>query len=179
MSKLNINKQVQEDVKIRTIKSQVESNSDTIIRISDQLTKQYCKDLDNAIDEIHDLLRRDDEMTVRQLNYYISYLPVLMYYAGTAVEDLGIEGDTAKAIRQDAFNEAYLSLDTGTVQEKTSTAQQVAVNEQVVENAFIRAYKKAKNRIEVASTLHGSLKKVLQWRISELEVTRTNNYNGE
>ena len=101
-----------------------------------------------------------------------------MYYAGNAVEDLGIEGDTAKVLRQEAFNNAYLEVEEKTVQAKTSAAQQLVISEQLVENAFARAYKKAKNRIEVANTLHSSLKKVLQWKISELEVTGYNRDNG-
>lgn len=179
MSKLNISNSVSPDEsRVRTLKNEVEVSSSTLLRVVDQLTKKYCKELDNAIDEISNLLKNKDELTVDDLNYYIAYLPILMYYAGNAVEDLGIEGDTAKAIKQEAFNSAYLEVEEKTVQAKTSAAQQLVISEQLVENAFLRAYKKAKSRIEFATTLHSSLKKVLQWKISELEVTGYNRNDG-
>ena len=179
MSKLSLQSAISPDEsKVRTLKHDVEVSSETLLKVVDQLTKKYCKDLDNAIDEISDLLKNRDELHIEDINYYISYLPILMYYAGNAVEDLGIEGDTAKVLRQEAFNNAYLEVEEKTVQAKTSAAQQLVISEQLVENAFARAYKKAKNRIEVANTLHSSLKKVLQWKISELEVTGYNRDNG-
>lgn len=164
--------------KVRTLKKEVEESSIQVIQIVDQLVKKYCKELDNAIDEISDLLKHPDELTTEDINYYIMYLPILMYYAGNAIEDLGVQGDTAKAYRREVFNEAYLKVEEKTVQGKTSAAQQYAQSEQVLEDSFARAYKKAKNRLEVANILHSSLKKVLQWKISELEVTGRNGADG-
>lgn len=164
--------------KVRTLKREIEQSSIPMIQIVDQLTKKYCKDLDNAIDEIQDLLKNREDLDIGKINYYIMYLPILMYYAGNAIEDLGVEGDTAKAYRQEAFNDAYLAVEEKTVQAKTSAAQQETVNEQVIENAFTRAYKKAKSRLEMANILHSALKKVLQWKISELEVTGNNPGSG-
>lgn len=163
---------------VRTLKREVEECSIPMIQIVDQLVKKYTKDLDNAIDEIQDLLKSKEDLDVGKINYYVMYLPILMYYAGNAIENLGIEGDTAKAYRQEAFNDAYLLVEEKTVQGKTSAAQQMVMNEQVIENAFGRAYKKAKSRLEMANTLHSALKKVLQWKISELEVTGNNLGSG-
>lgn len=172
MSRISV---TNDDSKVRTLKHEVEVGSETLLKVVDQLTKKYCKELDNAIDEVGELLKDKSDLVVDDLNYYISYLPILMYYAGNSIEDLGIEGDTAKAVRVEAFNAAYLEVDEKTVQAKTSAAQQLVITEQLVENAFSRAYKKCKSRIEMASVLHSSLKKVLQWRISEMEITNRNN----
>ena len=163
---------------VRTLKKEIENCSIPMIQIVDQLVKKYCKELDNAIAEIQDLLKSHEDLDIGKINYYVMYLPILMYYAGNAIEDLGIEGDTAKAYRQEAFNDAYLKVEEKTVQGKTSAAQQEVVNEQVVENAFGRAYKKAKSRLELANTLHSALKKVLQWKISELEITGNHTNSG-
>lgn len=179
MSKMQLQVSTHADeVRVRTVKSQVETDSATLKRVVDQLTKKYCKELDNAIDEISDLLQDKSQLTVDQLNYYISYLPILMYYCGNGIEELGIEGDTAKVTRQEAFNSAYLEVTEKTVQGKTSAAQQMVLSEQLIENAFLRAYKKCKSRLEMANTLHSSLKKVLQWKISELEVSGYAGSNG-
>jgi hypothetical protein len=164
--------------KVRSMRQNIENKSDTMRAIVDQLTKKYCKDLDNSIDEIRAYLNDRENIEIEKLNYYVSYLPILMYYASNALENLGIEGDTAKAVRVDAFNEVYLQVGGRTIQDKTSAAQQLTLSEQLVENAFLRAYKKCKSRIEMATMLHGALKKVLQWKISELEVNGYHSSNG-
>lgn len=179
MSRLSIAQSLQPDeAKVRTLKHDIETSSITMTKIVDQLTKKYCKDLDNAVFEIQNLLKNKDDLHIEDINYYIAYLPILLYYAGTGLEHLGIEGDTAKAVRQETFNEVYLEVEEKTVQAKTSAAQQASVSEQLIENAFARAYRQVKNRIEVANTLHSALKKVLQWRMTELEVTSRNAMNG-
>ena len=48
----------------------------------------------------------------------------------------------------------------------------------MMEDVFNRVYKKIETRIDMATMLHGSLKKILNWRISELEVTRTNTFSN-
>lgn len=179
MSKLSLSATLNpNEAKVRTLKTEVEKSSSTLTNIVDQLTKKYCKDLDNAIFEVQNLLKNRDEINVDDLNYYIAYLPILLYYAGNGLEHLGIESDTAKALRQESFNEYYLESSEGTVQARTSDAQQMVLSEQLVENAFARAYKQVKNRIETANTLHSSLKKVLQWKMTELEVTMRTSGSG-
>ena len=39
---------------------------------------------------------------------------------------------------------------------------------------MLRAYKECENKIEIATMLHSSLKKVQSWKTAELEITRTN-----
>lgn len=155
----------------RQAKKDVEVSSASVLKIVDQLVKKYCRDLDTVVKEVEDLLRNKEELLVEDLRYYISYLPTQLYFANNALEDLGVEGDVAKAIRAEAFNEAYLNSVEGTVKAKTSDAQKLVVNEQLIEDVFVRAYKKAKARIDHALTLHSALKKILQWKITELEVT--------
>ena len=94
------------------------------------------------------------------------------------MQDLGIKSDAAKMERKNQYNKAYQEQTHGTVAQKTSVAQDACQDEQMIEDIFNRVYKKCENRIDVASMLHGSLKKILQWRISELEVTRTNVYSN-
>ena len=76
------------------------------------------------------------------------------------------------------FNEIYYKQEHGTVAQKTAVAQMGSNSEQMIEDVFNRVYKKCEDKVEMATMLHGSLKKILQWRVSELEVTRTNIINS-
>lgn len=156
---------------------QFEEEVDELILTVDTIVNTYTNILDRCIDEVRELLVNKDDLTIEQLNYYISYLPILLYDVNSRIQDLGIKSDAAKMQRLDIFNTTYNNLDHGTVQKKTSIAQQASQDEQMIESIFVRVYKKMENKIEMAEMLHSSLKKILQWRISELEVTRTNIIN--
>lgn len=164
MSKLNIQSYMKE----------IEEPSNGIIELVNELVEHYCKQLDECIDEVKELLKNKDDLTIDQLNYYIAYIPVLLYSISDAIQDLGISGDIAKTQKKETFSEEYLNAQVSTVMAKTSVATQNTKAHTMIEDAYVRAYKKTQNRMEMAQLLHGSLKKILQWRIAELEVTRTN-----
>ena len=155
-----------------------DDNTNDIIDTVDTIVDKYTNHLDACIDDVKELLKNKDDLTIEQLNYYISYIPVLLYDVTTRIQDLGIKSDAAKMQRREVFNTTYQELEHGTVQHKTSVSQQACQNEQMIEDIFLRVYKKCESKIEIATMLHGSLKKILQWRISELEVTRTNIINS-
>ena len=75
-----------------------------------------------------ELLKNKDDLTIEQLNYYISYIPVLLYDVTTRIQDLGIKSDAAKMQRREVFNTTYQELEHGTVQHKTSVSQQACQN---------------------------------------------------
>ena len=89
---------------------------------------------------------------------FLSYIPVLLYDVTTRIQDLGIKSDAAKMQRREVFNTTYQELEHGTVQHKTSVSQQACQNEQMIEDIFLRVYKKCESKIEIATMLHGSLK---------------------
>ena len=58
MSKLSLQSAISPDEsKVRTLKHDVEVSSETLLKLVDQLSKKYCNDLDNAIDELRDILK--------------------------------------------------------------------------------------------------------------------------
>lgn len=138
------------------------------------IATNYTESLDNCIEEVSELLKYKDDLTLEQLNYYIATIPILLYSLSDKIQDLGISSDSAKMQKKEIFNKAYQEQIKGTVAYKTSIAQQSCQGEQMIEDIFIRVYKKCESKIDMATMLHSSLKKILQWRVSELEVTRTN-----
>lgn len=154
------------------VKSFDENLQDTLDTAT-QVVKMYTKDLDICIEDIKNILNQDD-MCIDDLNYYICYIPVLLYELNTTLQQLGIKTDAAKMQRKEMFNTTYNELDHGTVQYKTSYAQQVCQEEQMIEDIFTRIYKECEGKMEIAVMLHGSLKKILNYKTAEFEITRDN-----
>lgn len=151
-------------------------NTDTldVIDTVNNITSSYTSELDKCINEIQVLLSNEEDISPQQLNYYITILPILLYDITGKITELGIKSDAAKMQRRTVFNEAYLEQTQGTVSKKTSVAQNQSMNEQFVEDIMLRAYKECASKIEIATMLHSSLKKVQSWKTSELEITRNN-----
>lgn len=151
-------------------------NTDTldVIDTVNNITSSYTSELDKCINEIQILLSNEEDISPQQLNYYITILPILLYDITGKITELGIKSDAAKMQRRTVFNDAYLEQTQGTVSKKTSVAQNQSMNEQFVEDIMLRAYKECASKIEIATMLHSSLKKVQSWKTSELEITRNN-----
>ena len=94
-----------------------------------------------------------------------------MYFIGEAQEALGIREDVSKAIRQDVYNTAF-SAAVGTIADKQANAELSSQSETVANIAFSRAYKKVKIRLDAASEMLQSVKKVMSRRMSEADLTR-------
>lgn len=162
-------------MKLKLNKFDTEMND--VLDTVNTICSKYTVQLDNCLEEVKELLANKDDLTIEQLNYYISILPIYLYELTDKMQDLGVKSDAAKMQRKQVFSEIYDEQTHGTVAQKTAVAQMGSVDEQMIEDIFARVYKKCEQRIEMASMLHGSLKKILQWRVSELEVTRTNTFN--
>ena len=158
--------------------AQFDIETEDIVDTVDTIVEQYTYELDTCIEEVQDLLKNKDDLTIEQLNYYIAILPVYLYKLNDDLQNMGIKGDAARMQRKAMYNKAYQEQTPGTVAQKTSVAQDASQDEQMMEDVFNRVYKKIETRIDMATMLHGSLKKILNWRISELEVTRTNTFSN-
>lgn len=158
--------------------NEFDSECDEIIDTVDRIAITYTKELDKCIEEVQDLIKNKDDLTIEQINFYITMIPVLLYDLHDKMQNLGVKGDAAKMQRKNQYNKAYQEQENGTVAQKTSVAQEACKDEQMIEDIFSRVYKKCENKIDIATMLHGSLKKILQWRVSELEVTRTNIFSN-
>lgn len=149
-----------------------------IEKVVDEIIKESILDLDDLIYDIQDLLLNRDNISVDDLNYYIALLPTVIYFATDRAETVGIHADSSSVIRKQKFDDMYLLSSGKTVNDKTSETNKLVINETVIESAYKRAYKKIQSRIQVADMVLNSLKKVLQWNISELEATGNSHQGG-
>lgn len=164
---------IRED-EISQTRDTVEKYGDIVDRVVSELSKEVTEELDVCILEIRDMLKSPQDVGIDALNFYIGYLPTLIYFAGDRAESLGIKSDSSSAIRKEKYDDLYTLATGKTIPDKQSETSKLVMNETVVESAYKRAYKKSQIKIESADRVLNSLKKMLQWRISELETTGMN-----
>ena len=165
-----------------SIMKNVDSISDTIKEISDKLVEKYCGELDEEMKKIGNMLICSQNMTDNELDFEILNLANILYFVGAGQEDLGIKEDTCKAIRQEVYSKAREQATGKTVADKTAQADLVAQAETMTLAIYSRAYKKVKLRMDAGYEMLNSLKKVMNKRITEMELSNSryiNNSKGD
>ena len=158
------------------IMQKVDNISDTIKEISDKLVTKYCDDLDDLMIDIKSILT-NDTMTDSYLETAIMDLANTLYFTGSAQEDLGIKEDICKAIRQEVYSKAREQATGKTVADKTAQAELIAQAETMTLAIYSRAYKKVKLRMDAGYEMLNSLKKVMNKRIAEMELSNSRYIN--
>jgi len=155
---------------------EVQEESSPVVRLSNQLIEEHCKDLDSAISELDIIMESIGENSIEdipdsQIEYYCVKIPALMYYAGQRVEELGMQADLASNSKKNAQNEAMLKV-SGTVPEKKAQVEQLTEDKALVEAIYRRAYNTLKVKLEMAEKIYSGLKKALSKRIAEVDLNR-------
>lgn len=158
-----------------SIMNKVDNTANIVKEISDKLVKEYCEDLDVVISDIKSCILTgiDDKL----LENFIIELANTLYFTGSAQEDLGIKEDTCKAIRAEIYNKTYEDSK-GTVAQKNALSELATQQETIVLNIYSRAYKKVKLRMEAGYEMLNSLKKVMNKRITEMELSNSRYIGG-
>lgn len=158
--------------------SRVDSMSASMNEILDKLIDKYCAELDTEMKNLHFLLEDTQKnMTNETLENYIMCLANTLYFTGEAQEDLGIKEDMCKAIRQEVYINARLQSDGKTVADRTAQAELIAQQETITLALYSRAYKKVKLKMEAGYEMLNSLKKIMNKRIAEMELSNSRYIN--
>ena len=161
-----------------SIMKNVDNISDTIKEISDKLVEKYCTTLDVEMSVIRLELKENNSLTDDTLEKHILELANILYFTGSAQEDLGIKEDTCKAIRQEVYSKARGQATGKTVADKTAQAELIAQAETMTLAIYSRAYKKVKLRMDAGYEMLNSLKKVMNKRIAEMELSNSRYINN-
>lgn len=162
---------------VESIMQKVGNISNTIKEISDELVIKYCKDLDDLMSVIREELQDKGEVIDEELEFHIMDLANTLYFTGSAQEDLGIKEDICKAIRQEVYAKAREQATGKTVADKTAQAELVVQAETMTLAIYSRAYKKVKLRMDAGYEMLNSLKKVMNKRIAEMELSNSRYIN--
>lgn len=160
-----INKQ-----EIEQLQERIDKNSKLINELTNKLVNDYCKPLNEYVAFIKSVLEdNQNPPSALELDDFVMNLPVLLYFAGEAQENLGIKTDVANSIRQEKYNEIFATIK-GTIADKTSASELQTQSEIITHIIYSRAYKTVKLKLEYASELLQSIKKVITRRTAELEL---------
>lgn len=166
----------QDERRLRSVRYKVQENSEVIEKIVLNITGKYSDDLDREVNKIKQLLESSDTLSDSEIEILVMRLPIYMYHAISGLEKLGVEGDMAKAVKLEVYNQNYLDSE-GTIQDKTNQAELQTINEQMIEIAFTRSYRQLRSKIEQAEHVFSGAKKVLTKRMQDLELHRVDKYN--
>ena len=157
--------------KIKQVQDRVNINSNLINNLVDDLVSQYCKDLDDYMEFVKSLVTNTKQPpTDLELDDFTLRIPILLYFTGEAQESLGVKEDVCRAIKAELFNETF-SNSKGTVADKTALSELRSQEEAITHIIYQRAYRKVKLRMEAASEVLNSIKKVITRRTEEYKIT--------
>lgn len=164
----------------KVIMKNVNDNAQVISSITQELVERYCGELDRLMDDIHRILYEESSQSIDNdsLENYILQLASTLYFAGSAQEDLGIKEDICKSIRQEVYNKARSECEQGTVADKDNYAKMMSQVEEITLTIYSRSYKKVKLRMEAGYEMLNSLKKAMNRRIAEAELSHSRFIGG-
>lgn len=159
--------------KINKIQNEVEDDSEQINEIVNSIIQPYCKDLDNYVDFIKDVLKDgENPPTQQELDDFCMNLSVYIYYASGMQEQLGIKDDIARAVYNEMYHNSRNNLEKGTIADKDSIAQLESQQEYLTSVCYKRAYSIMKAKVSSAQEILSSIKKIITRRIQEMTLTQ-------
>lgn len=157
--------------KIDGILGRVSNNSKYLDDAVQRVVSQYSEPLDAIIKTIDSsLLDFNNPPTLSELEFYSMRLSSCMYFVGAGQEALGIREDVAKAIKLEKYNQC-VSQTPGTIRDKESKADLDSQYETVTHSVYARAYRLIKQKMEAASELLASMKKVMNRQLLEAQLS--------
>lgn len=153
----------------------INTNQRALTRHINSIVKECCGSLDNLMNTIRETISNPNvTLTNEQLDYFILNLPALMYYAYEKQELVGMREDIAKQEKLQRYNDSYSSYE-GTAIERKQLAESDIVYDVLVISIYSRARKQIENKLDLATEMLQSLKKVATRRISENDFNNLNN----
>ena len=149
---------------IDSLKSKITLKSKTIDDMVNDIVNQYCKPLDELMEDIGSLLNDSVRPSDEELDAWSCKLAACLYFTGEGVETIGVKQDVAKAYKMDKYNNAY-DIATGTIADKTAIAELESQQEYLVHIIYTRAYKKANQKLDAGNEMLSSIKKVISRRM--------------
>lgn len=139
---------------------------DTLV---DRTVREFSKDLDEYIESVQPLLVDvNNPITDAELESIILTLPQLIYWASTGQERLGIREEISHSIREEQFVQAVKGKE-GSVSLKTKQAEMEILVEDYTELIYSHASKLLKSKVNGATEILQSVKKILSKRMAESE----------
>ena len=125
---------------ITSIQGKVETYSQSVMQIVNDVITPYCKDLDKYVAFIKECLKDGERPpTNDELDDFCMNLSTLIYFAGGMCEQLGIKDDISRMVYKDVYHTARAGQADGTIADKDSLAELASQQEQITNMCYNRA----------------------------------------
>lgn len=156
---------------LENLDKEVVKNAKVVNDIVLEIVKKATSEIDALVFEIKEKLKSNIPIDTEELEIYAMEISTNLYYLGQSQEYIGLRYDVSKAVYKEKYAIAY-SAAVGTISDKTSQAEAVVNYEFIEQSINERAYKRLKVKIENATELLQTIKKIISRRIAEYELTK-------
>ena len=158
---------------IKSLDDIVKKHTFVLNDIVSDIIEDSTRDIDDVIYRINRRLRNISTVPTEILEECVLELSICVYYTSQTLEEMGIRYDVSKALYKDVFDSHYNDID-GTINDKTAYSQSKSIKQDIEKSINERAYRRIKNKIDIATELIAVIKKVISRRISEFELSKLN-----
>lgn len=148
----------------------IKKDKEYLMEISDKLTKEFSKHLDQVMEQTY-LLIKDDKLDDKELEKKFLEITNLIYFFGDKIESVGIELTVASARNQEIFNRLFQEAE-GTIKDKQAQAEEGSKYEYFLKSVYESVYKRLKLKMDSAYEMVSTLKRTLQARMATIDLTK-------
>lgn len=140
----------------------IETDNETITRYVDKIVDAHCKDLDIQMLKIKEVLNDTSNPINRaDLEHIVLHMPSLLYWAAQGQEITSLKTELATITQEEKLQEAFEGMSEGRVGERKIAAKQQVMSDTLVQLIYNSAFKKIKAKINFATEMLMSAKKIL------------------
>lgn len=144
------------------------------------ILKKYSEPLDNLMSDLYVECIKSENAPTETLEKYFLELSNMIYFMGEKLEQISTYNDMSKSAAKEKYSKVYLEnqvkeVSTGknktTINELVAQAELGAQYESVVNNIYDHVYQALKFKIEAAKDMMTSLRKILNGRQIEMNMS--------
>ena len=140
----------------------IDTDNEIVTRYVDKIVETYCKDLDTQMLKIKDVLNDPSNPINRtDLEHIVLHMPSLLYWAAQGQEITSLKLELANITQGEKLQEAFEGLHEGKVGERKIAAKQQVMSDTLTQLIYNCAFKKIKAKINFATEMLMSAKKIL------------------
>lgn len=158
---------------INTQMTSIATSSKSCETILFDLIDECTRDLDNYVANISQNFSNIAIVDNSTLDNFILNIPILIYYANTRLERLGLKSDLSSIERKRQIADKMTTLNIKSKSDRQIASEIESLDIVILNDICERAYKVVKSKIDTAYEILASCKKIMSRRIEELKTERS------
>lgn len=158
---------------INTQMTSIDTSSKICETILFNLIDECTRDLDSYVANISQNFSNIAIVDNSTLDNFILNIPILIYYANTRLERLGLKSDLSSIERKRQIADKMTTLNIKNKSDRQIASEIESLDIVILNDICERAYKVVKSKIDTAYEILASCKKIMSRRIEELKTERS------